>query len=505
MSALFLAVSCAANSNGSLSASSGASSSGVSSTGANESGSQGGFPGAAYDAAGPQGLFVADASLASSSLVDVAEPDGFVGCAATTVQAKLLPLDLYFMLDTSLSMDDLVAPTTSKWQAVTAAINTFVNDPASAGLGVGVQHFPLTAQGVPASCTSSAQCGAAGPCFLKVCALPVAEVVPCDTDTDCTASSGRRSVVYSCVAAGQCANAHDVICAPGAACGNDANGFDLGNCEAITSSFCLGNDDCAAPDYQVPGVAIAPLPGNAAPITSWLSAHQPLGNTPTQAAMQGAISGAEAFASSHLGHTVVVVLATDGQPDEIADAMGQCASPASAQAAAQGVAQVVAAGLAATPSIKTFGIGVFTPSDLAPGTAALDTIAAAGGTGQPFIIGTSGNATVEQEFTAALTAIRGASLPCSYSVPTPAAGNPDFSKINVQVTSGSGAASTIPYVESPGNCDPTVGGWYYNVDPAEGGVPTTIGMCPVSCSTLKADTTGRVDIVLGCKTETIIR
>jgi hypothetical protein len=291
----------------------------------------------------------------------------------------------------------------------------------------------------------------------------------------------------------------------GIACGPDTNGFDLGACVARSPSFCRLRDDCVAQNYQTPAVAIAPLPGNTPAILASLAAHQPGGATPTEPALQGVTAGAQAYASAHPGHTVVVVLATDGQPDEVSDPMNQCTSPATSQAANTQVANVAAAALAANPSIKTFGIGVFTPSDIMSGTVTLNQLAAAGGTGKPFIIGTAGaNNNVEQLFSAALTAIRGASLPCSYQVPVPASGTPDFFKINVRYTSGSGTATTVPYVESPANCDPTVGGWYYNADPAEGGVPTTIDTCPVSCTTLKGDAAGRVDIALGCQTQTKI-
>jgi len=469
---------------------------------------RGGPTGSATDGGGLGAtLFVPDASLKPVSVfaVDGAVSDAFVGCAATTVQAKLLPLDLYFLLDTSDSMDDLVSAGRSKWQAVTAAMTTFINDPASAGLGVGVQYFPGTAPGVPASCTSSAQCGSAGPCVLKICAAPTAQVFPCDTNADCVLcdANGRRCQEYECVAAGECANAHDVFCGPGADCGVDTNGFALGTCEALTSSSCFGSDDCVAQDYRTPAVAVAPLPGNAAAITASLAAHQPLGNTPTQAALQGVIAGAETYASANPGHTVVVVLATDGQPDEIANAMNQCASPTTPAVANTEVAQAAMEGLGSTPSVKTFGIGVFTPSDIASGTMTLDQLATAGGTTTPFIIGTAG-ANVEQLFSSALTAIRGASLPCNYLVPVPATGNPDFSKINVQFTNGSGAVSVVPYVESAASCDAAVGGWYYDVDPADGGVPTTIDVCAASCTELKGGTGGRVDIALGCKTQTII-
>jgi len=76
---------------------------------------------------------------------DASLGDSFVGCATDTQRGKQLPLDLYVMLDTSGSMNDLVGPQRSKWDAVSAAITAFVNDPGSAGIGVGVQCFPKTA------------------------------------------------------------------------------------------------------------------------------------------------------------------------------------------------------------------------------------------------------------------------------------------------------------------------------------------------------------------------
>jgi hypothetical protein len=406
------------------------------------------------------------------------------------------------MLDSSLSMDDLVAAQSSKWQEVTAAIQTFIADPASAGLGVGLSYFPKTPSGVPTSCTTSAQCGAAAPCYAKTCQAPSNEVVACDTDNDCEFcnANGAQCQLFPCAASGVCANEGDVFCTLGTPCGADANGFDRGDCVAQTASFCAGSDDCTAADYQTPAVPIAALPGNAAALNASLTSHKPLGNTPTQAALQGAIAGAASYARAHPGETVVVVLATDGQPDEIANGT-QCANATTVQAANNGVSQAAAAGLAGSPSIKTFAIGVFTPADLASGTTVLDAVATQGGTSQPFIINAS--ASLETQFTAALSAIRGTSLPCNYAVPMPSSGSPDYSKINVSLTSG-GSTSTVYYVETASACDAKTGGWYYDVDPAQGGMPTTIEMCPASCTALKADATGQVDVILGCKTETVL-
>jgi hypothetical protein len=438
-------------------------------------------------------------------LGDASVADAFVGCATTTQKATAVPLDLYFMLDTSGSMDDLVAAGQSKWSAVVAAMTAFVQDPASAGIGMGLQYFPLVAAGVPASCTSDAQCGSAAPCAQNLC-TNINQTVFCSSNADCPNTGacsnlnqpvfcasngdcprGSQCIPSTCVTVGECQYDHNFLCPnPGSGqCGPDPNGFPLGACEVMPSSTCVFGDSCAAQDYQTPAVAIAALPGVAATVMASLAAHHPQGNTPTSAALQGAIDEAASYAGTHPGHAVVAVLATDGIPDECVPTVA-------------GVAQIAAAGFAGRPSIKTFAIGVFTPSDAPSGTAALNQIAASGGTRTAFIVNSSQN--VEQQFSAALNAIRGAALPCSYQVPSPDGGTPDFGKLNVQYTAGSGSVSTIPYVENPGRCNPTTGGWYYNADPAEGGVPSQIVVCPATCSTFGSDTKGRVDVVLGCQT-----
>ncbi|MDP9037262.1 MAG: hypothetical protein M3O50_20885 [Myxococcota bacterium] len=406
-----------------------------------------------------------------------AATDAFVSCATTTEKATQLPLDLIFMIDSSGSMNDLIAAGHSKWSAVVSAMSAFVGDPASAGIGIGLQYFPLPAAGVPATCTSSAQCNASGPCLLRICSNSAA-VIPCDVDADCLGAP--------CMPVGECALDQNVLCQPGTPCGADANGFPLGACQALTVSSCAGGDSCTPQDYSTPAVPIATLPGVAARIGASLSAHHPNGNTPTSAALTGAIAAARAHALANAGHTVVAVLATDGIPDECIPSD------------ISGIAALASAGARATPAVKTFAIGVFTPDAIATGTADLDQIAAAGGTTKAFVINTNQN--VEQQFAAALAAIRGASLPCEYALPTPAGGVPDFRKLNVQHTLADGSFSTLPYVESAAACSSTSGGWYYDVDPAEGGTPMKILVCPASCGTLKLDVTGRIDVVLGCAT-----
>lgn len=428
---------------------------------------------------------------------DAGLADAFGRCATSIERGVPTPVDVAFIIDTSGSMSDLIVPGQSKWAAVVSALSAFVNDPASSGLGVGITYFPTPVSGAAASCSTNQMCGQAGPCLLGVC--NDANEDACASDSDCAAA-------VTCVPVGTCANDANSLCISyGMPCGADSNGFDLGTCgNPLTTSYCANGDSCEASDYAQPVLPITPLPGAANAFVASLQNRQPAGSTPTQAALQGALDGAQAYADSHPGNTVVAVLATDGAPDEAADpstGLGLCTQVTATQADTQ-IAQAAAAAYAGTPSIQTFAIGVFTPDDAAAGTAALDPIATSGGSGSPFIIGASSpdaGAGVAAQFLDALTRIRAASLPCQFALPS-AAGSANFNELNVSTTSGTGAVTTSTYVETSTACSPSAGGWYYNTDPAEGGTPTTIDLCPATCTGLKGDPQAQVSIVVGCQT-----
>src|SRR5450432_3675507 len=110
-------------------------------------------------------------------------------CAPHVSTAQPHPLDRYIMFGSSGSMLDPTSTTVTKWDAVKTALTSFLNDSASAGLGVGLQFFPLTKPNAPTSCASNADCGDSGPCFLKACSKATT-IVPCDTARDCTGGTG---------------------------------------------------------------------------------------------------------------------------------------------------------------------------------------------------------------------------------------------------------------------------------------------------------------------------
>jgi hypothetical protein len=247
----------------------------------------------------------------------------------------------------------------------------------------------------------------------------------------------------------------------------------IGQCIICSSSS--GGDSCNATDYSGADVEIAPLPGVATAIINSMAAHSPTTSTPTSAALQGAINHAATWAGSHPGHVVIDVFATDGDPTE-------CDTDLTS------IDAIAAAGKAGTPSVLTFVIGV--GSSLG----ALNGIAAAGGTGQAFIVDTTQN--VNMQFLAALNAIRGTALGCQYSIPKPAMGTADYGKVNVEYTpGGGGAVQDFPKYQDKAHCPATGDGWYYDNNNA----PTQILLCDSSCNKVSADSTGTVNIVLGCQ------
>jgi hypothetical protein len=333
-----------------------------------------------------------------SPVTSVAPVGSGNGCASQSLGATVL--DIFVMLDKSASMDDPTASGRPKWDVISQALVTFVNDPKSAGIGAGLGFFGL----------------GSGP------------------DTSCTVA-----------------------------------------------------------DYERPVVPIAALTPNAQAISAAIGLQSPVGNTPTEPALQGAINYAVAWAQQHETHKVIVVFATDGLPN-------------GCNSTVDGAAAVAATGVSATPSIPTYVIGVFGDEDCPGGVtqgsqcAVVDNtnqIAKGGGTNAAFIVNASGD--TGTQFLQALNAIRTANLVgCNFAVPATSGGLVvNFSQATVTYTPGNGgAAMPLSWVSSASACDPTSGGWYYDNVTA----PNQVKLCDASCTQVTGDPNARVDVHLGCGT-----
>jgi len=411
-------------------------------------------------------------------------------CATDKQEGKLAPLDLVLMQDTSGSMWSYIdaTNTTTKWTSIKAALSSFMTDPGSAGIGLGVNFFPLFENNVPNSCTTNAQCGGTRRCVLKYCAQTGNL---CNVQTDCTGSAALNP----CTDLKRCATHQEIICGATGNC--SAYGLVPPTCDKpLQRGTCTDQEfSCDVPDYSGLAVPFAALPGAATAVNAALAERIPNSLTPTHAALQGAVAAAKAQQTARPEAVVAVVLSTDGIPNTRINGTSRCTDDPPT------IAAVAAAARNGTPSIKTFVIGVLSPQDnTANATQTLNSIAASGGTTSASIIGAS--ATTQADFIAALQKIRAQSLPCELALPVPKVGTPDYNKVNVVYTDPvTKAQSTIQFVGGAAQCNATTGGWYYDVDHKTGAKPTKVILCPATCATVQKGL-GTVDIVQGCETKT---
>jgi len=260
------------------------------------------------------------------------------------------------------------------------------------------------------------------------------------------------------------------------------------NCDGVPG-YCGQRDLCEVADYRDAVVGVSALPDAAAALESALEARTPIGSTPTGPALEAAIEEARLRAAG-ANRRAAVVLATDGLPT-------RCSNQRINE-----VAALARAGSQGNPPVTTFVIGVFSEQEARTARSNLNTIARAGGSNEAFIVSTNGD--VDTDFLRALEEIRTAALPCDYSLPPAESGEIDFDKVNVQLSRPQQPALTLPRVENLAACgtsdDPLEAGWYYNVNPGSTSQPTQISACPATCTALKAEARGRVELVFGCKT-----
>jgi hypothetical protein len=465
------------------------------------------------------------------------------GCLGETRQAEAIRLDMFLMLDLSGSMlDPLPAAqqsvlSTTKWDAVRGSLESFVQAPDAAGIGVGLQYFPQGNAGVPFACSSNAECGDGGPCTNSLCVSRGERAASesegavaflraagddgtlCSSDADCAPLGAQcRTMTGACVfAAGAtenpaarfanvsdtpessvvpalCSSSEDCLGVPLSRCEalglcslapvqcTDSVGCPAGAGECLPFPYtCANYTSCDTARYAAPAVAISDADTRSADIIASLRAQVPIGATPTGPALGGALAHASLWASQHLDRQVVTVLATDGfptvcEPLEIPD-----------------IAQLASAAAQAQRPVRTFVIGVFGTQDLdTDRRQRLDDIARAGGSQQALLVNTAGNVT--EDFLSALNVIRSTAVSCDFQLD--ATTGLDFEHVNLLVTSAAGAPTELSNVADGAACSDG-SGWYYVRDAA--GVPTQLSVCPATCNQLETER-ARVDLQIGCAT-----
>lgn len=103
----------------------------------------------------------------------------------------------------------------------------------------------------------------------------------------------------------------------------------------------------------------------------------------------------------------------------------------------------------------------------------------------------------------ATAVVKASKLSCDLAIPTPSVGTLDPSAINVQLVVG-GVTTLIPKVKDAASCGTDVA-WYYDSDTA----PTKVLLCPAACDAVNGsvgvDKLGKIDILFGCKTISVIK
>jgi hypothetical protein len=247
----------------------------------------------------------------------------------------------------------------------------------------------------------------------------------------------------------------------------------------------IGQTSCQPDDYASPSV---PVTLDHEAVLRSLAEREPTGETPTGAAIRGACGYAKEWKKSNAGHSVVLLLLTDGEPKApMSCSSGTCCPtlPDAVQAAADC--------RSGEPGIETYVLGV------GPFLDNLQQIAQAGGTEHAYLIG---DQDVEQKVLQALNSIRGAaSIPCELKLPEPSGAKPlDYGLVNVAYQDASCALSTIYNVPSAASCDAVAGGWYYD-DPT---APSSVELCGASCDRVSAPG-GRLAFTVGCETEVLVK
>jgi hypothetical protein len=422
------------------------------------------------------------ASDGGSAVIPVGPGSETPSCANDTHQAEQVPLDLLLLVDTSGSMNDAAAANQSKWQLVRTTLGTFWSDPQSAGLGMGLQFFPVN--GGDKECKGDGECTGSGvglgSCNQRqVCAGATLTLPARGCGLGCANGT-------TCVTVGRCALSGGDCLKPGTPCPTGAAGD---TCLA-RGTICdnIGSGSCTAADYQQLAVPITPLPAAQLALTQAMTIKEPIGFTPTTPAVSGALDHLRAQAMINPGHKMALVLMTDGLP------IGCTGNTAAAVSAA------IMAARTGTPAINTYVIGVFGDGQFG-GPTSVDQWAAAGGTGMATVL--RPNADFARNLLATLNGIRGAALPCEFAIPPPraAGGKLDYGKVNVRY-SGAGAPLDIGYVGTADRCDATAGGWYYDADPRLAS-PTRVLVCPATCNRYKGEPSARVDLIFGCATKVI--
>jgi len=241
--------------------------------------------------------------------------------------------------------------------------------------------------------------------------------------------------------------------------------------EGVSIALRFFGTECDAESYAQPTVAMAPLPMNA-PNLQAAFPTAPLEETPTRPALQGAIKYAREWALSNPEHKVVVLLVTDGLPEECDSTLDN-------------VTQVASDGLHSSPAIPTLVVGLDAFGDFLQD---LTAFALAGGT-TPFSVNSGNPADIQR----ALARARDAAEPCEFTWTQAAASS--IAELRLQHSAPDGLQTVLEAVGSEADCTTGQAGFYFD-GPHDPHRPTRAVVCPERCAVFAMP--GQVALLTGC-------
>jgi hypothetical protein len=246
----------------------------------------------------------------------------------------------------------------------------------------------------------------------------------------------------------------------------------------------LGQARCEQSDYETPGVVIGTLPEHADTLMNALNQVEPMGETPTGAAIRGACTYASAHKQNMPQNQVVILLLTDGKPE----APLTCQNGQGTCCPSLGDAVTAAEECRTGADIKTYVLGV------GPLLENLEQIAAAGGTDHAYLVE---GGDVSTQVLDALNRIRGdAAIPCQLQLPEPPVNQSlAYDQVNLEYETSACESTLFPSVQNAGECG-SEDGWYYD-NPQS---PQSIHLCPQSCDRVSGPG-GTLFYSVGCATQ----
>lgn len=372
-------------------------------------------------------------------------------------------VDIFVLMDFSASMDRQIEFGSTKKDAVTNAVEAFVNEESSRGLGVSLTFLPFDDSDYPQRCVDQDRCE--GRCILGGVCRGEGPQNTCEQDSHC--EPGQY-----CQLNGSCPGSFPFggACVEGEFCAPEP----LTAC--VLNGRCENPPLCGVESYLAPSVAVSMLPQAARPIVQSMRSRSPGGTTPTLPALAGVIEQARARSRNRPERTVVVLLATDGLPSSC-DPSVVPGEPATAIEAPE---RVAAGG--AADGIRTYVIGVFDAFEEMDARVNLSRLAIAGGTEEASIITTT--SAVSDEFLEELNRLRRSLRTCAYSVPAPGR-FPRAEDIEVRLVRETGSGELplreLRAVSDASACNETLGGFYFRADGLPR--PSVLELCPSSCAT----------------------